>query len=527
MLVRNNSLIMAVNNPQAILSVLPQARLLNFRGKELVAVRHTLEATRILTNMGLQAPSPMLHGDYHFTGKYTPTDKQLITADFFVTNRRRAYCFNEMRTGKTSAALWAIDYLKKIGEVKRVLVICPIQVMDVWAGEQFTTLPHRSLIQIVGSADRRRRLADEPADIHVIGFDGYRSLYHEEYYPNTRKIKRRWHDLEGKFDLIVVDEASAYCNAQNWRWKALNYVVQKDKPNLWLLTGTPTPNAPTDSFGLIKLMHPNRIPASFKLYEETLMYPIGPYKKAPRDGAYDIVFQYMRPAVRFKREESHLPTTTQNIPCSMSAEQQKVFDDMKSKMMHEAEEVEITAANAAVKLIKLQQVMCGVVKDDDDNPYELNPKSRLQAVEELVREANAKTVVFVPFIHAMHQVQNYLNSKKITSEIINGTISKSERDKIIYRFKNSIEPQVLIAHPKVIAHGVDLTCADTFVWYAPTFSTEQYEQANARGEGPKKSKAVGIYHIGCHPVEWRIYDVLKGKMNMQSKLLDLYNVVLS
>jgi SNF2 family DNA or RNA helicase len=526
MIVKNNALIMAVNNPAPILGVLPKAKLIRFKGKELVVVKHTLENAKVLNNLGLNAPSPILHGAYEFTGRYTPFEKQLVTAEFFTLNNR-AYCFNQMRTGKTGAALWALDYLKKGGYLNKVLVVCPIDVMDVWVNEAFAVVPHLNITQVVGTPEKKAKLLQAPADIYVMGFDALRGMYHEEYFPNSNKIKRKWHDLEGLFDLVIADEASAYCKATNWRWKAIRQLV-KPETNLWMLTGTPISNAPTDAYGLVKLMQPSKIPASFTLFEETLMRKVGPYKKVPRDGAIDAVYKLMQPAIRFTRaENTDLPTTVQARPCTMSTEQEKVFNDIKNEMLHEAEESDVTAQNAAVKLIKLQQVMCGVVKDDDGNPIELNPKSRLSVMEGLIREANAKVVIFVPFIHSMHTIQNYLHSKHIRSEIVNGTVSKNERREIIARFKNDAKQDVLIAHPKIMAHGQDFTCADTFIWYAPTFSIEQYQQANARGEGPNKSLPVGIYHIGCHPVEWRIYEVLKSKGSMQDQLLDLYQVILS
>jgi SNF2 family DNA or RNA helicase len=233
----------------------------------------------------------------------------------------------------------------------------------------------------------------------------------------------------------------------------------------------------------------------------------------------------MQPAVRFKREECLLGTTISDHHTEMTDAQTRVFNDLKNKMYHEDRETEITAVNAAVKLIKLQQVMCGVVKDDEGNPVELAPTKRLNDMLDLIKHADAKSVVFVPFKASMYMIQNFLASKGISSAVINGDVGKTERERIIYEFTNSVEPHVLIAHPKVAAHGLDLTVADVFIWFAPTFSTLQYEQANARGEGPKKTRPIGIYHMGCHPVEWAIYEVLKGKVSMQSKMLDLYDSV--
>jgi SNF2 family DNA or RNA helicase len=518
MLVKNEALIMSVNDPRAILAAMPHAKYIKYKGRNLVVCKHTLDNAKVLRNLGLDAPGTINY-QYQYTGRYAPLPKQRVTADFFTLNNR-AYCFNEMRTGKTGAALWAADSLLKTGYMGKILVVCPVDVMAVWVGEGFSMVPHRTVIQVRGSKEKRISLLREFADFHVINFDGLSTMYHEERDERNR-IKRKWSELEGMFDHIIVDEADAYCNATNTRWKALNQLIKPDT-GLWLLTGTPTPNAPTDSYGLIKLMQPWKVPNNYKVFEEQLMKPVGPYKKVPRDGAQEAVNELMQPAIRFERDQSEFPTTVQNRETVMSKTQEAAFDAMKAEMAFEAQGVGVTAANAAVKLIKLQQIMCGAVKDDDGNIIDLDGTPRLAEVERLVRQAGKKTVVYIPFKASMYKAAEYLNTKGFATQIVNGDVSKSERERIIAAFKNDPSCRVLIAHPKVASYGIDLTCSDTFIWFAPTFSTVLYQQACARGEGVKKDMSVGIYHIGCHPVEWRIYDVLQGKVAMQNKLLDLY-----
>lgn len=513
MLVRNGALVLSVDYPQPILDVMPHAKFLRFKGHNIVAVKHTLEAAKVLRNLGMDAPSPLLYDGFTFTGRYTPMRHQVTTAEF-LTLHRRCFCFNAMRTGKTAAALWAMDYLRQRGRIKRVLVICPVSVMNVWAKEAFSTLPHLNVTTLVGKREKKIELISSAKELAIINFDGVVTI---------NKQLEQW-----KPDLIIIDEASAYCNPQNKRYKKLKQIIGADT-RLWLLTGTPTPNAPTDAYGLIKLVCPEAIPASFKLFQETLMRQRGPYKWVPRDGATERVMGLMQPAIRFTKEQclSHLPPVTYNDRmCSMSHEQKTVFDAVKAKMRHEDEEVEISAVNAAVKLVKLQQIMCGVVKDDAGNAVYLNPKSRLDALDELVEGAQGKVIIFAPFKFAMQMIVNHL-AERHTVELVNGDVSKTARDDIFTRFQTSADPQILVAHPKVAAHGLDLSAADVLIWYAPTFSLEQYEQANARPDGPNQTLPVSIYHIYCHPVEQRIYEVLKGKSSLQGELLSLYHTVLA
>lgn len=198
---------------------------------------------------------------------------------------------------------------------------------------------------------------------------------------------------------------------------------------------------------------------------------------------------------------------------------------MKKRMKHEGESGEkITAANAAVKIIKLQQICCGVVKDDDEQPVFLNTNPRLDDLQELIQEAPDKVIVYVPFLFAMDIVQEAV-SKYAICAVVNGSVPNHERAEIFTAFQNAEHPRVLIAHPAVAAHGLTLTAASTIIWYAPIYSSEQYQQANARIDRKGQDKPMSIYHIGAHAFEWAIYDVLKNKGSMQTALLNLYRQI--
>lgn len=505
---------MSVDNPTSITVHIPTAKAIRFKNRNIVAVKHTLDSTKVLRNLGLDAPSPILYDGFIFGGRYKPMEHQTKTAEF-LTLYNRAFVFNTMGTGKTAAALWTLNYLKERNYIKKILIISPLSVMDVWVNEAFNVIPHIAATQLIGKREKRIELLNSGASIAVINFDGVVSIQEE---------LEKW-----KPDLIIADEASAYCNPNTKRYKALRALLRPDT-RLWLLTGTPIANAPTDAYGLIKLVSPASIPASFKLFQETLMFKRGPYKWFPKAGAEERVYELMQPAIRFTKKDClDLPPVTFNSRhCKMSEQQLEVFNNVRAQMKHEDEEggVEIKAVNAAVKLIKLQQIMCGVVKDTNGDPVFLNPEPRLQLIKELADSAEAKVIVYVPFIHAMHLVRNYLQQFYETA-LVNGDVSKTERSEIFRRFQTDDKLKILIAHPKVAAHGLTLTAANVIIWYAPVFSIDQYTQANARIDRPGQTLPMSIYNIACHPVETSIYSLLQARESLQSRVLDLYGGALA
>jgi SNF2 family DNA or RNA helicase len=166
---------------------------------------------------------------------FQPFDHQKLTAEFLVSNRK-AFCFNEQGTGKTASVIWATDYLMNVGAIKRVLVVCPLSIMKpAWQNDLFKFALHRTVAVAHGSRLKRKEIVNGNAEFVIINFDGLGIVKDEV--------------INGGFDLIVVDEASAYKNAQTDRWKVLRDINRKIK-GLWMLTGTPAAQSPADAYGL-------------------------------------------------------------------------------------------------------------------------------------------------------------------------------------------------------------------------------------------------------------------------------------
>ena len=110
-----------------------------------VVVKWGLDEMTLLTdllNFKKSPPSPITR-DYKWSGRFQPFDHQKVTSEFFSINRR-AFCFNEAGTGKTSSVLWAADYLMNESKIKRVLVICPLSIMtSAWKNDIYDTCIHR------------------------------------------------------------------------------------------------------------------------------------------------------------------------------------------------------------------------------------------------------------------------------------------------------------------------------------------------------------------------------------------------
>mgnify|MGYP000508756909 CR=1 FL=1 len=506
------ALVMKLNDPDRVLSVIPTARKTLFHGTTLVGLPHRLDEVRVLRNLGINAPSPI---EYHYkwAGRYQPFDHQKHTASFLTLNNK-ALVLNEIGTGKTQAALWAADYLMQIGQVKKCLIISPLSTLErVWGDAIFMDFMHRKSVTLHGTAERRRKLLKVNADFFIINHDGFGIIFDH---------------IKDMFDLIIVDEAAVLRNPSTDRFKYINrFMKLNPSTRLWLMTGTPTPNDPTDAWSLAKLIESPYCTGTFGAFRDQVMMRVGQWKYLPRPDSANTVRHILQPSVRFTRDECFdLPDTiiqTRKVP--LTPEQDKHYKQMWKSLVTEVAVGrlslgQISAANEAVKLMKLVQIACGVAYGDNGQEIEIDASPRVNVVKEIIEEAGGKVIVFVPLTGALNMLEREL-SKYFTVAVVNGAVSSGKRNQIFNDFQNASDPRVLIAHPATMAHGLTLTTANTIVWYGPINSNEQYTQANGRIERIGKSKTSLVVHIEATEIEKRAYARLSNKQKLQGILLDM------
>ena len=445
---------------------------------------------------------------------FTPFAHQKQTAEFLISNRK-SFCFNEQGTGKTASVIWAIDYLMEIGAIKRVLVISPLSVMrSAWQEDLFKFAVHRTVAVCYGSATKRKEIIKSESDFTIINFDGVKIV--------------KDNIIAAKFDLIVVDEASAYKNAQTDRWKALRDICKTVK-GLWMLTGTPAAQSPVDAYGLAKLVNPQGVPPFFGQFKDSVMLKVSEYTWIPKPQAQMIVHNILQPAIRFEKAQCiDLPPVTHvDRDAPLTPQQMKYYREMKKQLLIEAAGEEISSVNAAAKMNKLLQIAGGAVYTDNKEVIEFDVSERLKVVREVIEESSHKVLVFVPFTHTIELLKNYLEAKNISCEVINGDVSLNNRSNIVKDFQTTERIRVLIIQPQAASHGLTLTAANTIIWYAPTTSVETYLQANARIDRPGQKNNMTIVHITGCAVETRIYQMLRGNINNHEKIIDLYRQELS
>jgi SNF2 family DNA or RNA helicase len=516
-IIENKALLFKTRSPDKY-SVIPRSKVVSENnGVFEVAVYWGLDEVRVLRNLGVKNPPSPITAKYNWPGRHKPFAHQIETSSFLTMNRR-AFVFNDPGTGKTFSALWAADYLMKLKQVRRCLILCPLSIMhDAWISSIGKSIIHRSVIAAHHTqASRRIEMVQGDYEFVVVNYDGLNLIVDEIVN-------------DGRFDLVIVDEANAYKNPTTKRWKSLNKILKPDTM-LWMMTGTPASQSPVDAYGLAKLVNPNGVPKFLTAWQDKVMQKVSKFKWIPKPSAQQDVYDSLQPAIRYTKEEcTDLPpvlTETRDIP--LTAQQVKYYRMLKDRMLVQTAGETITAVNAAAGVSKLLQISAGAAYTDEKEVVEFDCAPRLNVLLEVLEETSRKVIIFAPFRHSIETIHLHLQKHNIASEVIHGDISVNKRTDIFKRFQTTDSPRVLVIQPQAASHGVTLTAADTVVFYGPVMSVETYLQCIARADRiGQTSTNVTVIHLQGSEIEKRMFDRLEKRVEGHDLLLSLYREELS
>ncbi len=490
-------------------TLFPAAKRVTWGGNNLLVIPHNIVTTKLLRAMDLDVPAPVLsHYDWE-GGK--PFDVQCKTVGM-LTMSPRAYVLNGMGTGKTKSALWAWRYLNRVKQAGKLLVVAPLSTLNfTWAREVFNTLPNVRVAVLYGSrAKRLKLLADTSIDVYIINHDGMGVIASE---------------LEKRLDIdsVVLDELATYRNGTAERTKLTRKVTARMKW-LWGMTGSPTPNSPTDAWGQCSIISPASVPKSFNRFRDEVMFKIGAFKYIPKKDATEKVFSVMQPSVRFTLDDVvELPDLVERtIDVDMGPKQAKVYAQMKEHALAQVANDQITAMNAGAVLSKLLQISTGYVYTRDKKIVSLDNDERMTALVDAVNSTDRKVIVFVPFVHALQGIKARLDREGYDTRTVSGATPKGQRDEIFKLFQTTDKVRIIVAHPQCMSHGLTLTAADTIIWFAPMPNLEIFEQANARIRRIGQKHRQQILMLQSTAAERSVYTKLRGKQKVQNQLLEMF-----
>lgn len=478
-----------------------------YKGQDSLILPHNADTIRFLRNARIHVPPPIL-AYYDWSGT-KPFEAQRQTAAM-LSVYDRSYVLNGMGTGKTRSALFAFDFLKRERSATRMLVCAPLSTLyRTWAHEIFSCFSHLRFTVLYGDKNRRLQRLAEDVDIYIINHDGVGVIYNELL-------------ARTDIDVLCLDELAVYRNAQSVRNKTMRK-LSIAKPRVWGMTGAPTPNGPTDAYGQVQIVTPSTLPVSYRMFRDQVMIRVTQYKYIPKPDAMERVHKLFQPSVRYTLDDVvELPDLVlREVKVDLGPKQIALYKQLKQHLYALVGSKEITVANAGILTNKLLQVAMGWVYTAERGTVALDNDARLEALHDAIEATDHKVIVFVPFIHALEGIAAFLRSKGHDVAVVSGETPPGKRGDIFTAFQTLKNPNVLVAHPQCMAHGLTLTAADTIVWFGPFPNLEIFDQANARITRVGQKHKQQVLMFSGTPAETLLYKRLRDKQKVQDVLLDM------
>jgi len=487
------------------------------------AIPNNLPNLQVLRYYNYEVPEVINDTNYDFpiAPPFTPLPHQKVMANFSVLHRRM-FNLSDMGTMKTISTLWAADYLMqqhKKGDF-RAVIVAPLSTLDrVWAAAIFRNFLGRRTYAICHGTPTQRSIAlASDVDFYIINFDGVGTGAKTGRTFEIRGFSKELRDRDD-IKLAVIDEASAYKDPGTIRHRVARDVLGR-RSYLWLLTGTPTPNAPTDAYGLAKLVN-NAYGKSKTGWKLETMFQFSNFIWKPKADGYTKAAKLLSPSIRYDLKDiwNGPECVTQQRSVELTPDQKKMMADLKRDLQITMKSgAAVSAINEAAARQKFIQISLGAVYDSDHEVHLADAKPRIRLLNEVLDEAPGKFLVFAPLTSVVNLLSHEMKSRKV--EIVNGDVSQKERTKIFAAFQEG-DLQGIVADPGTMAHGLDLWMARTVIWYGTTDKAELYAQANRRAHRPGQKYPVNIVQFVSNPLEIEIFRRLENNLSLQGALLTM------
>lgn len=438
--------------------------------------------------------------------QYVPHPYQEFAKEFMISNPHSAL-FLEMGLGKTITTLTAIDeLLYDCFEIRKVLIIAPLRVANSTWPSEIKKWEHLKLLRysiVTGNESERVQALNTNAEIYIINRENVDWLVNKS-------------GVDMNFDMLVIDELSSFKAYTSKRFKSLLKIRPYFKRVVGL-TGTPSSNGLMDLWAEFRILDfGKRLGRYITHYRNKYFVPdkrngMIIYSYKPQEDAEQQIYEAINDITISMKSCDHLklPELIMNeVEVVLENQEVERYQAFKKEMVMTIGEEEIDAVNAASLSNKLLQLANGSIYDEEKNYHAVHDK-KIEALEQLVEEANGKPVLIAYWFKADKQrIEQRLNVREIQS-------AEDIED------WNKGEIQVGLIHPASAGHGLNLQQGGcTLIWFGLTWSLELYQQTNARLYRQGQNQTVVIHHIITkNTIDEDVMKALKRKERTQEALM--------
>ena len=469
--------------------------------------------------------------DYKFKTK--PYAHQLTALEKSWDKSEYGY-FMEMGTGKSKVLVDNMAMLYDKGRINGAIIIAPKGVYRNWLSQEIPNhLPsHISHKTVLWTALTSKTKDKEYRQLFEIDYDLHILIMNVEALSTKKGLEFASKFLSCHETLLAIDESTTIKNPSAKRTKSI-LALGKAAKYRRILTGSPVTKSPLDlytqcgflnehllgftSYYTFRNRYANMIERNFGGRRVQL---IGSYKRL--DELSDSIKKF---SYRVLKEDClDLPEkvyTRREV--DLTDEQNKAYSTMKSAALASLKGKMATAPHVLTQMMRLHQITCGHLKNDDDTITEIK-NNRLKELINLLDEVEGKVIIWANYVYDIENIVKTIQKEFGDNSIVQyyGAIPAEQRQKNIEKFqdpKSSV--RFFVGNPQTGGYGITLTCANTVVYYSNGYDLEKRLQSEDRAHRiGQKNSVTYIDFIAPKTVDEKIVKALRKKMNIANEIMD-------
>jgi hypothetical protein len=423
----------------------------------------------------------------------------------------RALLADDMGLGKTIQAIAAVEVLRRLHGIARVLVVCPASLKGEWQ-EQIARFSGAATLLVTGSRPARLAQYAHPAFYTVVNY--------EQVVIDAADINRTLRP-----DIVILDEAQ---RIKNWHTKTARAVKSLASHYAFVLTGTPIENRIDEIYSIVQYLDPGLLGPLFRFNRDFYDLdergrPIG-YKNL------DELMRRLRSVMlrRRKRDvETELPgRTVKNYLVGMADEQRLRYDEYKAqaaRLVHIAQRRPLTQQEfeRLQRLLACMRMLC-------DTPFILDPACRLspkleeleRVLTDLLAEPERKVIVFSEWERMLTLVRELAGDMGVEVAWHTGSVPQDRRRAEIARFKQDPECRLFLSTDSGSV-GLNLQAASAVINLDLPWNPAKLEQRIARAWRKNQMRTVDVINLVTEDsIEHAMLHVLSQKQALADGVLD-------
>ena len=441
--------------------------------------------------------------------------------------------FMEMGTGKSKVLVDNIAMLYDKGKINAALIIAPKGVYRNWfSGEIPTHLPsHVNHKKVLWTATTSKTKDKEYQQLFKVDYDLHILVMNVEAFSTKKGLEFATKFLNCHETLMAIDESTSIKTPTAKRTKSILAIGKLAKYRR-ILTGSPVTKSPLDLYTQCGFLHEELLGYSsfytFRNRYATMLdrnfggrrvQIVGGYKRLDELSELLKKFSY-----RVLKEDClDLPKKIYiERQVDLTEEQQKAYSTMKSAALASLKGKMATAPHVLTQLMRLHQITCGHLKNDDDSITEIK-NNRINELLDVLDEIEGKAIIWANYIYDIEHIVSAIKKKYGDDSVVQyyGAIASDQRQKNIEKFQDvNSSYRFFVGNPQTGGYGITLTCASNVIYYSNGYDLEKRLQSEDRAHriGQKKSVTY-VDLIAAKTVDEKIVKALRKKIDIASTIM--------